>query len=113
MKSITQMYDPVKTVLLSVLENVGKGEAIDATTTHIIYQIDSEGDSFNANNRKEQQVLQGSIDLYAVPKDENECVDKIQRALNDAGISFYLNTVQFEDLELNDFIHYEWIFEVC
>lgn len=112
MKSIAQMYDPVKTALISVSENVGKGEAIDATVTHLVYQIDSEGNSFNADDGKEQQVLQGTIDLYALTKDENKYFDGVQKALNDAGVSFYLNSVQFEDMELNNFIHYEWVFEV-
>lgn len=111
MKSIGAQYDPVKTALLTVTDNVGKGEAIDSTKSHIVYMFDSEGDSFNADDKKNIQVLQGSIDLFALPKDE-QMFDKVQNALNEAGISFYFSSAQFEDLQLNDFIHYEWIFEV-
>lgn len=111
MKSIGTQYDPVKQALLEVTDNVGKGEAIDATTSHIVYMIDSEGESFSADNKKYAQVLQGSIDLFALPKDEH-MFNKVQQALNEAEISFYFSSAQFEDLELNDFMHYEWIFEV-
>lgn len=111
MKSISQMYEPVKTALLSVSENVGKFEAIDATKTHIVYGFDTEGSSFDANNKKAQQVLQGTIDLYALPGDE-DVFDQIQKALNDAGISFSFSSATFEDQQTNDFVHYQWIFEV-
>lgn len=111
MKSIGAQYDPVKRALLEVTDNVGKGEAIDATRSHIVYMFDSEGESLHADNVKASQVLQGSIDLFALPEDE-AMFDQVQQALNEAEISFYFSSAQFEDLELNDFIHYEWVFEV-
>lgn len=111
MKSVMSNLNPLKTALLTVSENVGLFEAIDATKTHIVYAPDSEGERLNLNNIKDAQVIQGTVDLYSLKKDVS-MVDAIQIALNDAGISFYLNSVQFEALDKNDFIHYEWVFEV-
>ena len=67
--------------------------------------------SLHADNVKVSQVLQGSIDLFALPGDE-AMFDQVQKALNEAEISFYFSSAQFEDLELNDFMHYEWVFEL-
>lgn len=111
MKSISEMYAPVKSALLSVSDNVGKFEAIDATKTHIVYGFDTEGSSLASDDTKAQQVLQGTIDLYALPADE-KMFDDIQKALNDAEISFAFSSATFEEQELNDFVHYQWIFEV-
>ena len=40
-------------------------------------------------------------------------MDKIQKALADADISFYLNSVQHESRDEGGkgYIHYEWVFE--
>lgn len=111
MKSLAKMYAPVKAALLTVSDNVGKYEAIDATKTHIVYGFDAEGDSFDANDIKLHQVLQGTIDLFALPGDE-KLFDEIQKALNAARISFSFSSATFEDQQTNDFVHYQWIFEV-
>lgn len=112
MKSLAEMYAPVKAALLSVSDNVGKYEAIDATKTHIIYGFDAEGNSFDANDIKLHQVLQGTVDLFALPGDE-KLFDEIQKALSAARISFSFSSATFEDQQTSDFVHYQWIFEVC
>lgn len=111
MKSMNDLLAPVKEALLSVSNNVGLFEAIDATESHIIYAPDSEGGSLNLNNLKDQQVVQGTIDLYAVPS-EQSLMDDIQNALTAAAISYELSSMQYEYSESSKFIHYEWIFEV-
>lgn len=112
MKSLTDMLSPVKNALLSVSKNVGLHEAIDATKTHIVYAPDSEAGGLALDNIKTGQIMQGTIDLYAEVADA-WIFDSIQNALNDAGISFQLNSIQHEDMGKNDMIHYEWIFEVA
>lgn len=62
-----------------------------------------------ADNKKDVQVLQGSID-YFTKEDVDENVDKIQASLEIMGISFRLNSVQYE--EETGYIHFEWIWEV-
>lgn len=100
----------IKEALLSVTENVGHYEAMDETDKYIVWQEDSEGSAVKGDNRKTNQSIQGTIDYYT-KTDMDENVDKIQAALNAACISFYLNSVQYEDE--TEFIHYEWVFEVA
>lgn len=111
MKSLAELLNQIKKPLISVSKNVGLYEAIDSTKTHIIYAPDTEPSQVETDNKKEIQTIQGSIDLFALPRDQ-ELADDIQEALNEEGISFFLNSVQFEDFDKNNFIHYEWIFEV-
>lgn len=112
MKSLNDLLEPVKAALLTVSSNVGLFEAIDGTTDHIIYAPDGEGESLALNNNKSSQVIQGTIDLFVKPQNVI-LADDIQTALNAAGISFSVSSIQYEDLDKNTFIHYEWIFEVC
>ena len=84
MKSMNEILLPVKEALLSVCENTGRYIANDATKDHNIYQL-------------------GGSDLY----------DKVKEALNEAKISFYLNSVQYEGEDKKGFIHYEIVFEAA
>lgn len=111
MKSLNDALETVKEALTGVSDNVGMYEANDGTITHIIFAPDSEASQSSEDNKKEIQTIQGTLDLYAKKKDIS-LFDSIQESLNDAGVSFYLNSVQYEDNDKNDFIHYEWIFEV-
>lgn len=110
MKSLVDLLSPVREALTSVSDNVGWHTANDATRTYIVYSEEFEADSVHADNRKEIQGLSGSIDLYALPKDR-EVFDKVQEALNAAGVAFSLASVQREDSSPK-FTHYEWTFEV-
>lgn len=101
--------EAVKKALLSVTENVGHHKVMDSTDKYIVWQEDSEGSAVGADNQKTNQSIQGTIDYYT-KTDMDENVDKIQAALNAACISFYLNSVQYEDE--TELIHYEWVFEV-
>lgn len=112
MKLIIDALKPVKEALLAVSENVGMYEAVDATATHIIYAPDGEAGELALDNAKTGQVIQGTIDLFAQNKDQG-MADSVQHALRAAGISFRLESVQYEDLNKNDFVHYEWVFEVA
>ena len=67
-------------------------------------QSSSEGDNF-----KNEQAVQGTIDFFTKTEFDT-FVDDIQNALKTARISFYLNSVQYE--EDTGFIHYEWVFGV-
>lgn len=112
MKLIIDALRPVKEALLAVTENVGMYEAVDATVTHIIYAPDSEAGELALDNAKTGQVIQGTVDLFAKNKDQG-MADSVQHALGTAGISFRLESIQYEDLNKNDFVHYEWVFEVA
>lgn len=103
--------EKVKKALLTVSKNTGYLKPIDATTTYLVYQEDSESGSLHANNKKSIQVLQGTIDLYAKTNDVGTA-DRVQNALDKSGISYRLNSVLYEDAN-KQMIHYEWVFEVA
>ena len=97
-------------ILKTVTDNVSHYEAMGITDKYIVWAEDSEGSSVEGDNRKINQSIQGTID-YFTKQDFDENVDKIQAALTAACISFYLNSVQYEDE--TEHIHYEWVFEVA
>lgn len=100
----------IRDTLLKVSDNVGHYEAMEKTDQYIVWAEDSEGSSVEGNDQKTNQSIQGTID-YFTKEDMDPKADEIQKALIDACISFYLNSVQYE--EETGYIHYEWVFEVA
>lgn len=96
-------------LLKTVTEDVNHYETMNKSDKYIVWSEDAEGDSVEGDNAKINQSIQGTIDYYT-KEDMDENVDKIQAALIGACISFYLNSVQYEDK--TGYIHYEWVFEV-
>lgn len=76
----------------------------------IIWAEDGEAISFNSNNRKSCQNISGSVDLFT-KTEFDPLADAVQKTLEDLGVAWSLNSVQFED-ETNT-IHYEWVWEVA
>ena len=75
-----------------------------------IYHYDAgDCESNYTNNRLDNQVIQGSVDLYVVDEFD-ELIDKIQEALDKDSIAFTLLAVQYETS--TGFIHYTWQWEV-
>lgn len=99
----------VRDALLTVGVPVSHYTAVSKPDKYIVWAEEGEGDSQHADNRKSTQVLQGTID-YFTKTEYDPNVAKIQESLDDAEISWKLNSVQYEDATGN--IHYEWIFEV-
>jgi len=75
---------------------------------YIIWHENGEGDSFCANNHKQNQVITGAVDLYT-KTEFDPLVDSIQAAL-DGVCAWTLDTVMYEDE--TKLIHYSWDFEV-
>lgn len=99
----------IRDTLMKVSDNVGHYEAKEKKDQYIVWAEDSEGSSVEGDNRKENQSIQGTID-YFTRTEFDPMVDDIQEALIDAEISFYLNSVQYEDE--TKYTHYEWVWEV-
>ena len=101
-------------ILLTVTDNVSHYKSMNQTDKYIVWAEDSEGESVEGDDRKINQSIQGTID-YFTKEEFDSNVDKIQEVLKDACISFYLNSVQYEDRDDSgtDYIHYEWVFEVA
>lgn len=84
-------------------------EAHKKADRYIVWAEDGEGESLNADNKKEIQTITGTIDFFS--KTENDAaIAQIQTALNSFDdVAWSLNSVQYED---TGFIHHEWVWQV-
>ena len=99
----------LRDALLEVVPDVFHYEAWAKPNKYIVWAEDTELDSLNADDQKEEQVIQGTIDYFTkIEYDTN--VKLIQEKLNSTEISWRLNSIQYE--EDTKFIHYEWLFEL-
>jgi hypothetical protein len=103
-------FDSLKSALLSVLPEVYHYQPEEVTSNqYIVWAEDSQSSASWADDKMQDQTIQGTVD-YFTKTEYDANFELIQAALNAAGISFKLNSIQYE----NDtkYIHYEWIFEV-
>ena len=63
-------------------------------------------DAFWADGKLSEEKNAGTIDLFT--KDMT-AKGKVETAINELDLSYYLNTVQYE--EDTGYIHYEWVWE--
>lgn len=75
----------------------------------IIWAETGEEGSFNADNRKQEQNITGSVDLYT-KTEFDPLLDDVQAALEDLGVGWILSAVQYEDD--TKMIHYTWDWSV-
>lgn len=88
---------------------VGHYEYLGDSDSYCVWAEDAEYSSVEADNYKNEQAVQGTID-YFTKTEFDSMVDSIQSALKTAKISFYLNSTQYEDE--TQLIHYEWVWTV-
>lgn len=99
----------IRDLMLEVTENTYHYKALKQPDQYIVYAEDTGGNDLAGDNKKTCQAIQGTIDYFTKTEfDPN--VEKIQEQLNNAEISFYLNSIQFE--EETEYIHWEWVWEV-
>lgn len=65
---------------------------------------ESDDDSFNANNKKGERVLNGTLDFFTLKPDSK--LDELEAAMEAFEASWGLTAVQFE--EETNLIHYSW-----
>lgn len=99
----------IRDAMLRVHENVGHYEALRAEPPYIVWAEDSEYSSVEGDNYKLEQAVQGTIDLFT-KVEYDALIDAVQEELKAARISFYLNSVQYEDE--TGYIHYEWVWTI-
>lgn len=98
----------IKTALLTVTNNVYHFDATGAIGSYIVWSEDGQADSVWADGKMQNQVITGTIDYYTKTEyDAN--FNAIQEALNEIGISYRLNSIQYETD--TKYIHYEFVFE--
>jgi len=99
----------IKTTLLTVTSNVRKFDGTGMVCPYIVWSEDGQDNSVWANNRMQAQAITGTIDYFTLTDNDPNC-KKIQDALNDAGIAFRLESVQYEvDTKK---IHHEWVWSI-
>ena len=99
----------VKTALLTVTSNLRHYDATGLIAPFIVWSEDASGDMVHADGKMKEQAIQGTIDLYTRTEYDSK-FSQIQTALNNAGIGFYLDSIQYE--EDTKLIHYQWIFSI-
>lgn len=85
---------------------IGHYDVMQKKAPYIVWAEDSESSSVEGDNYKVNQAIEGTIDLFT-KTEYDPLIDAIQEALKEARISFYLNSVQYEDE--TQYIHYEWV----
>ena len=99
----------IKNALLTVTSNVYHFDATGATGNYIVWSEDGSADAVYADGKMQEQGIQGTIDLFTKTEYDPK-FSQIQTALNNAGIGFYLGSIQYE--EDTKYIHYQWIFSI-
>lgn len=102
---LTELRD----AMLEVTKDTFHYEATHKPDKYIVWAEDTEADSLNADDKKEEQVIQGTID-YFTKEEYDSNVKAIQQKLNSIDLAWRLNSIQHE--EDTCYIHYEWVFEL-
>jgi hypothetical protein len=71
----------------------------------LIWAETGEENPFYANNRKEEQNIAGTVDLFT-KTEFDPLVDEVQETLEGLGVTWSLNAVAYEDE--TKMIHYTW-----
>ena len=114
MKSLNENLSRIKNLLVAADPDLPvyhyQRPARESLDRYVIWAEDSEATSLMVNNRKAEQQIAGTIDLYTL-QEFDPAVDQIQENLDAAeNVAWELSSVQYED-ETN-LIHYEWSFTV-
>lgn len=99
----------IRDALLTVTQDTFHYFAHKKPNKYIVWAEDTEANSIHADNEKIDQVIQGTIDYFTKTEfDPN--FDLIQDKLNSIGLSWRLNSIQYEDD--TGYIHFEWVWEM-
>lgn len=99
----------LRDALLMIIPDTFHYHAHEKPDKYIVWAEDTESNSSHADDHKENQVIQGTIDYFTKTEfDPN--FELIQKKLNSLEITWRLNSIQYEDE--TEYIHYEWIWEM-
>lgn len=106
---ISMTLADIKTALLTVTSNVYHFDATGAIGNYIVWAEDGQADSMWADGKMKEQAITGTIDLFT-KQEYSLDFTAIQAALDAIGISYRLNSIQYEPD--TKYIHTEWVFEI-
>ena len=101
--------DIIPESLLKVIPEVWHYEAYQQIDRYIVWAEDGAGKTSWADNICTYQTIQGTIH-YFTKTESDPNFKKIQDVLNQSGIVWRFNSVQYE--RETKYIHYEWVWEV-
>ena len=109
MISINSKLTKIRDILNKACNHVYHYDALDKVEDYIVWAESGSGDNAYFDNKMEEYALTGTIDFFT-KTEYNPIIDKIEEELTSNQISFFLNSVQYE--EETKLIHYEWRFEI-
>jgi hypothetical protein len=98
----------IRDFLLEITLNVYHYKAWQQHDTYIVWAEDGESDAVHADNRKQKQILDVTIDVFT-KTEYDPIIEQLQQAFNDQGIPFELLSIQYEDD--TGYIHYEYLIQ--
>ena len=98
--------DEIKKLLLSVTLNTYHQWADTDADEYIVWAEDSEAGAVHADNRKELQILDVTVDVFT-KEEYPDIINRLQNAFNDAELPFELLSVQYE--QDTGYTHYEYL----
>lgn len=103
------MNEIIKDLLVELLDEVYLYVAkTNANPPYVVYGVDGAND-LEAGNVHSEKADEGTIDLYTKDPTDSLITD-IPEGLDENGVSYYLNSVQFE--EETGLLHYEWVWQI-
>lgn len=109
MISLQSKLQQIGTALAAVSPNCVHYYRHPGPLPFLVWQESRENDSFFADNGKREQNITGTVDFFT-QTEYDPLLDAVQSALEELGLVWALNSVQYE--EETALIHYEWTFEV-
>jgi len=99
----------IKTALLTVTTAVKHYDGTGTTGNYVVWAEDGQAGSVWADGKMTEQAVSGTID-YFTKTEYDPNFAKIQAALDLIGLSYRLNSIQYETA--TKYIHYEWVWQV-
>jgi len=99
----------IKTALLTVGAPLKHYDGTGTTGNYIVWAEDGQAGSVWADGKMTDQAISGTVDYFTKTEYDTN-VEKIQTALGSIGLSYRLNSIQYETA--TKYIHFEWTFEV-
>lgn len=100
-------YETVIAVHTAVTDAVSHGKRLNSER-YFVWQ-EERGDDFEADGRHAEWGMSGTTDLFS-KQEFDPWKDAFEAQLNASSLSWYLNSVQFE--EDTGFWHWEWVWSV-
>ena len=101
-------YEKVIAVHTAVTNQVSHAQRMKSSR-YFVWQEDGTND-FEAGNIHAEQAVTGTTDLFT-KQEFDPWKEDFEQSLNQNGLAWYLNSVQYEDD--TGFWHYEWVWEVA